>query len=156
MRSDIALYTVAVISFILTGIVVAYTVEPNELWIIATTIIGLTFAGIGYTQRPRPQLQPTPTQIEVPTASASPTVAEVAPPVEEKPQQTVEAPPPSIELTKVKGIGEKRATQLKALGITSVEHLAKASQKDLASELKISPKITGKWIDQAKELAKET
>ena len=58
----------------------------------------------------------------------------------------------TMELTQVKGIGEKRAAQLKALGINSVDDLSKASAKTIAKELKISPKIVDKWIDSAKEL----
>lgn len=60
----------------------------------------------------------------------------------------------ALELTQVKGIGEKRATQLKALGINSVEDLAKASAKTIAKKLQISPKITKKWIASAKKLVK--
>ena len=73
---------------------------------------------------------------------------------------TKEAPAPAaamtatMDLTQVKGIGEKRATQLKALGINSVDDLAKASAKTLAAKLKISPKIASKWIESAKELKK--
>ena len=61
---------------------------------------------------------------------------------------------PLMELTQVKGIGEKRAMQLKALGIDSVEALAKSSAKRLARKLKVSPKIVEKWVAGAKELAK--
>ena len=60
----------------------------------------------------------------------------------------------TVELTQVKGIGEKRATQLKALGINSVNELANASAKTVAKKLKISPKIVEKWISSAKELVK--
>jgi predicted flap endonuclease-1-like 5' DNA nuclease len=56
---------------------------------------------------------------------------------------------------KVKGIGEKRAEQLKALGISSAEDLAKASVEDLATKLKVSPKFTGKWIENSKQLVKK-
>jgi predicted flap endonuclease-1-like 5' DNA nuclease len=59
-----------------------------------------------------------------------------------------------MELTQVKGIGEKRALQLKALGINSVVDLSKASAQSVAKKLKISPKIVSKWIDSAKELVK--
>jgi predicted flap endonuclease-1-like 5' DNA nuclease len=54
----------------------------------------------------------------------------------------------------VKGIGEKRATQLKALGISSVDDLSKASAKNVAKKLKISRKTVSKWIASAKELIK--
>jgi predicted flap endonuclease-1-like 5' DNA nuclease len=57
-------------------------------------------------------------------------------------------------LTGVKGIGQKRANQLKTLDIKTVEDLANSSVKDLAKKLKISPKIASKWIVSAKELTK--
>ena len=57
-------------------------------------------------------------------------------------------------LTDVRGIGQKRANQLKTLDIKTVEDLANASIEDLAKKLKISPKITNRWIVSAKELIK--
>src|SRR4030042_1962036 len=66
----------------------------------------------------------------------------------------IAAPAPIMELTQVKGIGEKRAMQLKALGINSVDELANASAKNIAEKLKVSPKIVDKWINSAKELVK--
>jgi len=39
------------------------------------------------------------------------------------------------DLTLVKGIGERRATQLKELGINSLDELAKVSANDLAKDL---------------------
>lgn len=67
----------------------------------------------------------------------------------------VESPVVSTaELTRVKGIGMKRAAQLKALGINDLEELAKASAEEIAIKLTISPKITKKWVAEAKEHAK--
>jgi len=43
--------------------------------------------------------------------------------------------------------------QLKALGINNVADLAKASSKNIAKELKISPKTAKKWISSAKKIA---
>jgi predicted flap endonuclease-1-like 5' DNA nuclease len=60
----------------------------------------------------------------------------------------------NAELTDVKGIGAKRADQLKALGINTVTDLANADAKDLAAKLKVSPKIVEKCIAGAKELVK--
>ncbi|MBT0158562.1 hypothetical protein G4O51_01095 [Candidatus Bathyarchaeota archaeon A05DMB-2] len=68
------------------------------------------------------------------------------------PSETVAVP--KLELTEVKGIGEKRAEQLKAIGISNVDELAKASAEDIAKKLKISPKIVDKWIAGSKEFAK--
>ncbi|MDR2204135.1 MAG: helix-hairpin-helix domain-containing protein [Nitrososphaerota archaeon] len=56
-----------------------------------------------------------------------------------------------IPLTNVKGIGEKRAAQLNAIGITTVKDLAQTSATNLAKELDISPKITAKLIEDAKQ-----
>jgi len=67
----------------------------------------------------------------------------------------IETPAPlESELMLVKGIGEKRAAQLKALGINNLDDLAKVSPDDVAKNLLISPKITRKWVESAKELGK--
>ena len=60
----------------------------------------------------------------------------------------------TMALTQVKGIGEKRAVQLKTLGINSVEDLSKASAATVAKQLKVSPKIVDTWIANAKKLVK--
>ncbi len=164
MRSDYALYAVAVIFFIITGIVFAIQIEATykSLGIIATMVLGIFFIGLGYTQRPKAKVQTT-------VAAPSPTVPATPPPtqptipsssieaVEEKAVGTVEmAAPAGTPLTEVKGIGEKRAEQLKALGIKSVEELAKTSAEELASKLKISPKITRRWVENAKKLTEKS
>ncbi len=151
MRLDYALYVLAALLLIITVVPFVVTIEGVEsetrsLWVVTTVVLGLLSIGLGYSQRPKtaaqacqpattgpqetvPQTQPAPT-IETPTATAA------------------------LELMQVKGIGEKRATQLKALGINNVDDLAKASAEDIAKKLQISPKITQKWIDSAKELGK--
>jgi len=158
MRSDYALYTVAIIFFIITGIVFAIQIEVTykSLGIIATAVLGIFFIGLGYTQRPRAKVQtvmaapPAPP----PTQPASQPSTET---VEEKTVETVGmAAPTGTPLTNIKGIGEKRAEQLKALGINSVEELAKASAEELASKLKISLKITQRWIENAKKLTEKS
>ncbi|MDH5793809.1 MAG: helix-hairpin-helix domain-containing protein [Candidatus Bathyarchaeota archaeon] len=156
MRSDYALYTVAIIFFILTGIVLAYQIELKELWVVTTAILGLLFIGLGYTQKPKPQAirVEAPPQVPAPEMPTPSPVTEVM--KEEKVETVVEVAPQKMKLTKVKGIGEKRAEQLKALGISSVEDLAKASAEDLAEKLKISPKITGRWIENAKKLLEKS
>jgi len=162
MRSDYALYAVAIIFFIITGIVFAIQIEETykSLGVIATTVLGIFFIGLGYTQRPKAKVQTTATT-PPPTVPAIPPTQLTSPPpteaVEEKAVGTVEmAVPARTPLTEVKGIGEKRAEQLKALGINSVEELAKASAKELASKLKISPKITQRWIEDAKKLTEKS
>lgn len=149
MRSDYALYGVAVIFFILTGIALAYQVEPREVWIVSTVVLGLFFLGLGYYLRPKPEKLTTAA-----IATSTPTTVEVTP--SQVVQETVERPAPiTKDLTEVKGIGEKRAAQLKSIGINTVEELAKASAEDLASKLKVSQKITRVWIENAKKLIEE-
>ena len=63
-----------------------------------------------------------------------------------------EAPAQTMGLTQIRGINEKRAVQLRANGINSVEDLAKASASDLATKLEVSPKIVKMWIGSAKKL----
>jgi predicted flap endonuclease-1-like 5' DNA nuclease len=155
------LYAVAIIFFILTGVVAAYYSTEQQLWIVTTAVLGLAFIGLGYTQRPKPTSTLTTstsatktTAITVPAplppSLAQPTATETV--KEEKTETVTEARPPTIGLTEVKGIKEKRAAQLKALGINTLEDLAKASAMDLGTKLQISPKITGKWIENAKEI----
>jgi predicted flap endonuclease-1-like 5' DNA nuclease len=158
MRSDYALYAVAVILFALTITVVVLTMEMRELWAVTTAVLGLLFLGLGYMQRPRPQEMMLKTTIEPAAPISTPPPATLATPatavtVEERAESIVETAPQVSELTKVKGIGEKRAGQLNALGIHSIGDLANASAKDLAGKLDISPKITSKWIEGAKQLA---
>jgi len=160
MRSDYALYAVAVIFFILTAIT-AFTLAEFErnLSVITTAVLGFLFIGLGYSQRPKPrapaiEAPPPPALTPMLTPPTPSTVTEVV--KEEKPEIVAEAPPPKIELTQVKGVKEKRAAQLKAVGISNVEDLAKASAKDLAGKLKISPKITGTWIENAKKLVEKS
>jgi len=75
-----------------------------------------------------------------------------------KPEEAAPPPPapptvkPPIEITKVKGIGPKRAEQLRSLGIHTAEDLTKVSAEELATKTKTSSKITGKWIEEAKKL----
>jgi predicted flap endonuclease-1-like 5' DNA nuclease len=157
MRSDYALYVVAIIFFILTAMVLVIQVEFKELWTVTTAILGLFFIGLGYILRPKPQQM----QIEVPKQAPMPTPTPAVSVPEVVKEQKIEVPPaviaPSVlELTQVKGIKEKRSQQLKALGINNVEDLARASATDLAAKLKISPKITEKWIENAKQLLQKT
>ena len=155
MRLDYALYAVAVILFILTG-VGAYMAE--SLWIVTTAVLGLVFIGIGYWQRPHEEAiaQNTPQTTITPM---SPTVSVTTPPpppsvpkAETRPIPVVETKLPSAALFDVKGIKEKRAQQLKTLGINTVEDLAKASPEDLAAKLKIAPYFTSQWIENAKKI----
>lgn len=101
-----------------------------------------------------------------PIIEAPPVIeAPIQPPIIEAPQitqppasQASEAVPVETvvesPLIKIKGIGEKRANQLNALGINTIDELAKASAQDIAKSLKTSPKIVDKWVAGAKDLIK--
>ncbi len=159
MRSDYSLYAVAIVFFILTGVVAAYSIE-QQLWIVTTAVLGLVFIGLGYTQRPRhatsmTTIPVTATQITTPS-QPSPLQTKVKGDLEEDRVEQVVVGPPRIGLTEIKGIKEKRAEQLKAIGINSIDDLANASADDIAAKLQISPKFTGKWIESARELLRKT
>jgi len=174
MRLDYILYAIAIIFFIVTLAAAVYPFQQQQVWVVATTVIGLAVIGLGYTQRPKPTVA-TPTTANVPPPPTAPpqeqqeqpeqpqatTISITSPqpeaPVleEAKPIAQLPQPVPAAELTEVKGIGEKRATQLKALGISRIEDLARASAEDLAAKLNVSPKITKKWIENAKEIGQK-
>jgi predicted flap endonuclease-1-like 5' DNA nuclease len=153
MRTDYVLYAVAVILFIITAIVAASSMDFKQLWIVGTAVLGLFFAALGFSQKPRlsASIPEAPAPAQAPTP-VRPTVAEVKVPKMEEAPAIVETPKPTLEVTQVKGVKAKRAEQLKALGINTVEELANASAEDLAKKLKISSKFTEQWIQSAKEL----
>ena len=163
MRLDYTLYILAVLFFLITA--VAILAETESLWVVTAVVLGILSVGLGYYQRPKAKAEACQPAVPIPQATMPQTLqaTTVEAPKEEKiatPTETttvMEAPTPAaptIELTRVKGIGEKRATQLKAIGINGIDELAKASAEDIAKSLKISPKIVQKWIAGAKELAK--
>jgi predicted flap endonuclease-1-like 5' DNA nuclease len=88
------------------------------------------------------------------TAVTEPAAVEETPQIPATPQAE-EAPLTQLSLTDVNGIGEKRALQLNAIGITTVGELAEASSTQVAKSLKVSPKIVAKWIADAKTLNKK-
>jgi len=147
MRSDYALYTVAIIFFIITGVAITLDIPDFErsVSVVTAVVLGLLFIGLGYYQRPKPKA----TAMEIPPAITVTPTAEEA-------ETAAQATPSVVTLTQVRGIGEKRAEQLKTLGVKSVEDLASASEKDLAAGLKISPKITKRWIENAKKLVEKS
>ncbi len=156
MRLDKTLYVLAIIFFLITIASFALLKESvRDLWVITTAVLGLLAVGLGYYERPKAKMIAVETTTPTVTQSTQ-AIAEVA--MEEKAavvaETPISTPIPTIELIKVKGIGEKRATQLNELGIGSVEELARAAAEDLAAKLEISPKITGKWIENAKKLTK--
>jgi predicted flap endonuclease-1-like 5' DNA nuclease len=174
MRSDYALYIVAVICFIISGVWVAAYTTVQRLWTVIPIVFGFVFIGLGYTQRPKQTITrqmavapPPPLVVSAPTPKVTEVVEEKKT-EEAKPEPVVQATPiaqaipvaevkpPSPGLLEVKGIKEKRAQQLNAIGIKTVEDLSKASAEDLAAKLKIAPYFTGKWIENAKEILKKS
>ena len=178
MRSDYLLYLLAAVFFIITAVSLALVVDQAEksLWVVTTVVLGLFSIGLGYYQRPKAKTEPSqPAEpgdahvkeayiaenVERPSEpvpmpqSSSPVPMQVVAPIPVATPPPIETPAPlESELMLVKGIGEKRAAQLKALGINNLDDLAKVSPEDLAKNLLISPKITRKWVESAKELGK--
>ena len=66
--------------------------------------------------------------------------------------ETFEEALQELELTGIKGIGSKRAEELKAVGINTVSDLAASSVKDLSQKTGISEKIISRWIKQARKI----
>jgi predicted flap endonuclease-1-like 5' DNA nuclease len=66
----------------------------------------------------------------------------------------VKATPPErdIDLREVKGIGQKRAEQLKAAGFDSVKKLAESKPQHLAEGMGVSENRAANWIESAKTL----
>ena len=151
MRLDYMLYVLAALLLIIAVVPFVVTIEgvgseTRSLWVVTAAVLGFLSIGLGYSQRPKTAAQacqPAVTSPEVTVTQPQPVATMETPVVTE-----------ALELTQVKGIGEKRAAQLKAIGINSVDDLAKASAADIAKKLQISSKITKKWIASAKELIK--
>jgi predicted flap endonuclease-1-like 5' DNA nuclease len=170
MRLDYTLYVLAAFLFVVTAVALVAQLEQTEksLWVVSTVVLGLLSIGLGYYQRPKTPAQACAPAVPIPQTATPETRSAVT--LEASKEEKAEAPmekpavkevptivtpvTAAMELTQVKGIGEKRAVQLKALGIDSVEKLAGASAKTIAENLKISPKIVDKWVAGAKELVK--
>ena len=141
MRADIPLYIIAIICFGLAAGLHLYSSEPAQAYTVILAVLGAIFAGVGYSMRPKPTIETETITIEKP---------------ETREEATAKAETkPSLELIDVKGIGPKRAEQLKKIGIQSVEDLAKESSEELSKKAKVSTKIADKWIKAAKEALKE-
>jgi predicted flap endonuclease-1-like 5' DNA nuclease len=154
MRLDYILYVLAAILFLVTVVSSLVVMETEKnLWVVTTAVLGLFSVGLGYYARPKIKTITQPAKSQKPITTA---VQEQKATSEAAPMHASVATPATqtMELTDVKGVGEKRAMQLKAFGILTVDDLAKASAHDVAKKLKISPKIADKWISNAKELTK--
>ncbi len=171
MRLDYTLYILAALLLIVAIVPIVApigveTTESRSIWVIASVVLGLLSIGLGYSQRPKTEAQAC--QPSIPTAQKTLLETQPITTEEESEGEKTEAPiktsalekaltqatpiVPKISLTQVKGIGEKRATQLKSLGINNVDDLARVSAKKVAKKLKISPKTVDKWVTSAKEL----
>ncbi|HTY75939.1 MAG TPA: DUF4332 domain-containing protein [Candidatus Nanoarchaeia archaeon] len=121
-------------------------------------------------KQPKPEAAPTP-EVMAPAPDSTPSmqVDSVTPkPVltapEPSPQLSAPAETPALEaavvpiamshLTAIRGINAKRAEQLNAIGINTIEDLAKASPEDLAAKLMVSPRIVKMWVGSAKKQIK--
>jgi len=141
MRADIPLYVVAAICFGLAVGLHLYSTTVSEVastYTVILAVLGAIFAGVGYSMRPR--------QIETVEAVKETTVKDAVTETETR---------SSLQLVDVKGIGPKRAEQLRSIGIQSVEELAKQSSEELSKKANVSTKIAGKWIEEAKKTLKE-
>jgi len=155
MRLDYVSYILAAVFFVLAAVSFVIVTEQTAqtLAVAITVVLGVFSLGLGCYERPRAekafsQSAPVPQALRVTTLEA-PEEEKVEEPEVSVPESTST---PAIALTQVKGIGEKRAAQLKVIGINSVEELAQASVEDVAVKLKVYPKIVAKWVAAAKEL----
>jgi len=141
MRADIPLYVIAVICFGLAVGLHLYSTMVSEIastYTVILAVLGAIFAGVGYSMRPG--------QIETVEAVKETTAKEAVTETKTK---------SSLQLVDVKGIGPKRAKQLRSIGIQSVEELAKQSSEELSKKANVSTKIAGKWIEEAKKTLEE-
>jgi len=81
----------------------------------------------------------------------------VKPPLRARMEEAVEIGEPKepklpIDLTEIKGIGPKRAEELKAAGVKTLSDLAKRSAKNLSEKTGIPIKDISRWIIQANEM----
>lgn len=148
MRSDYALYIVAIICFILAAVVFAgYPGMTEDISMVTTAVLvvlALISAGAGYLVRPEEMVSPPPTRPPAPKPST---------PLSAATPKTTTNPP--IEITEVKGIGQRRAERLRTLGINTAQDLAKSSATLLAADMGISSKITNNWVREAERLVEE-
>ncbi len=166
MRLDYTLYILAAILLVITTIPFVVTIEgvksdTRSLWVVTTVVLGLLSIGLGYSQRPKTDAQAchiieTTTQPVTVVAPKEEKQATPAKPLATLKKEAKHSSPVTlmIELTKVKGIGVKRATQLTALGISSANDLSRASAATIAKKLKVTRKMVERWIDNAKELVR--
>lgn len=57
-----------------------------------------------------------------------------------------------LDLTEVKGIGQKISERLKAAGFDSVKRLAESKPEEIAEKIRVSEKRASTWIENASEI----
>lgn len=142
--SDVALANEVVPAMVSQETVEAPIVETPKI----EAAVDLPKVDVAPLEEPIIQQSDIPASIEAPVIDA-PSI-EVPTSVKEVSDKIVDI----IGLTQVKGIGEKRAAQLKNNGILNIQDLANSNIADLASKLDISPKIVKKWVADAKKITK--
>ncbi len=136
LRSDYILYFIGIALLIVAGLVLVSAESLQaplggrliySALVFVMALFGATSLIFGYSLRPRMSLHH-----QAPLISPASTVKY------------------NDDLTQVKGIGTRRAAQLKALGINSVADLAASSAEDIAEKLNVSPKRTRRWTTEAR------
>lgn len=99
-------------------------------------------------------LQPVPAPEPAPPTGAEidsePTPAESAAEIRESDVATTPPSPTETDLTAIRGIGEVRAQELRAIGISTLGELAAADPNELSA--KLDGRDVTDWIDQARRL----
>ena len=57
-----------------------------------------------------------------------------------------------MDITLVRGIGEKWSEEMKAVGVDSVNELVECNPRDLAGKVGVSEKMANAWIENANEV----
>jgi predicted flap endonuclease-1-like 5' DNA nuclease len=136
---------------------------PAEVPVPPTEKVETPVAEVPPPEMPKEQTSIPPKVVEPPEMVEPVKAAPVLEAPEPTPQLSAPAEPPALvspvlearsDLTSIIGINAKRAEQLKANGINTVEDLAKASPEELAAKLEVSPKIVKMWVGSAKKRIK--
>lgn len=143
LRSDYILYLIGMALLIVAGLVL-FSAESLQAplggrliysaLVFVLALFGATSLIFGYSLRPKTLLQQAKTPLQ-----QAPSIGSAS---------TVEH---NDDLTRVKGIGTRRAAQLKALGINTVADLSASSAEDVAEKLNVSPRRTSRWITEARK-----
>ena len=92
------------------------------------------------------------TQVKAPLQTKSPPIEVVASTQQIETAPLAASAGKTSDFSTIRSISQKRAEQLKSVGINTMNDLAKASATDLAEKLNVSIKIVKMWIGMAKKL----